>query len=101
MKFKKGDLVRVTAGKDKGREGKIDRVYATQRKVLVPDLNVYKKHVKKNEQAPQGGLVEIARPLAVGKIALVCPKCKKVTRIGYVLEGKTKSRICRKCKAKI
>ena len=101
MKFKKGDLVRVTAGKDKGREGKIDRVYATQRKVLVPDLNVYKKHVKKNEQAPQGGLVEIARPLAVGKIALVSPKCKKVTRIGYVLEGKTKSRICRKCKAKI
>lgn len=101
MKFKKNDLIRVTGGKDKGREGKIERVYETQQKVLIPDLNIYKKHVKKNEQAPQGGLVEISRPLSVGKIALICPKCKKVTRVGYSIEGKKKTRICRKCKAKI
>lgn len=101
MKFKKGDSVKVTAGRDKGREGKLDRVYKNTDKVLIQGINIYKKHVKKNEQMPQGGVVEIPRPLPVGNVAFVCPKCKKQTRLGYKIEGKKKVRICRKCGASV
>jgi large subunit ribosomal protein L24 len=101
MKLKKGDSIRVTSGRDKGREGKVDRVYAKQDKVLVKNINMYKKHVKKNEQMPQGGVVEISRPLSTAKVALVCPKCKKITRVGFRIDGSKKFRICRKCEAQI
>ncbi len=101
MKFKKGDSVKVTAGRDKGREGKLDRVYKNTGKVLIQGINIYKKHVKKNEQMPQGGVVEIPRPLPVGNVAFVCPKCKKQARLGYKIEGKKKVRICRKCGASV
>lgn len=97
MKFKKNDTVQIMAGKDKGKTGTIDRVYKDR--VLVPGLNVYKKHIKKTEQTPQGGLVELSRPFNVAKIAVVCPTCKKFTRVGYQMNGKTKQRICKKCKS--
>lgn len=96
MKFKKGDTVKVTIGKDKGSEAKIERVIVKEGKVVLPGINIYKKHVKGvGEQ--KGGIYEIPRPLALGKFALICPKCKKETRIGYKFVGKEKSRICRKC----
>lgn len=97
MKIKKGDTIRVLSGKDKGREGKVDRVYRKQKKVLVPTVNIYKKHIKKNEQMPQGGVVELPRPLLISRVMLVCPKCKKPTRVGYLIDGEKKHRICRKC----
>lgn len=99
MKFKKGDKIKVIAGKDKGRDGVIEKVYTKQDKVLITGVNIYKKHVKKNEQMPQGGVVEVPRPLDVAKIALVCPKCKKKTRIGYEMAKDKKYRKCNKCKS--
>lgn len=99
MKFKKGDKIKVGAGKDKGREGVIEKVYSKQNKVLITGVNIYKKHVKKNEQMPQGGVVEVSRPLDISKIIMVCPKCKKQTRIGYEIIKNKKSRICKKCKS--
>ena len=50
------------------------------------------------KEGEKGGVVEISRPLAVSKVALVCPKCGQPTRVGYQLSGKEKLRICRKCK---
>jgi len=99
MKIKKGDLVIITAGKDKGRKGKVERTFPKENKVLIPGLNLYKKHVKAQSKEKPGGIVETARPLPVANVALVCPKCKKQTRVGYTLtkNGK-KKRICRKCK---
>ena len=97
MKLKTKDSVIVIAGKDRGRKGKIDRIYAKQNKVLIQGINVYKKHVKKSEKTPQGGVVELARPIDVSKISLLCSGCKKPTRIGYKIEGKNKIRVCRKC----
>ncbi len=100
MKIKKGDKVKITAGKDRGRDGKVVRVYSKQNKVLVEGVNLYKRHVKKSEQAPQGGVLDIPRPLDVAKVALVCPKCGKTTRIGYTVEKGKKLRVCKKCKSK-
>lgn len=101
MKLKKGDKVKITAGKDKGREGIIERIYKKQNKVLILNINLYKKHIKKSEKMPQGGVVELPRPINASKIALICQKCGQTTRIGYKLETDKKLRICRKCNEKI
>lgn len=101
MKVRKGDKVRVIYGKDKGREGIVERVYRKSNKILVPGINIFKKHVKKNEKMPQGGIVEIPRPLDVSKVMIICPKCKKPTRVGYNIENKKKFRVCKKCKSRI
>jgi len=99
MKLKKGDKVQVITGRDKGRKGKIERVYEKSNTVVIPDINMYKKHVKKTEQTPKGGIVEVPRPLNASKVALVCPKCNKVSRIGYEVKKGTKNRICKKCQS--
>ncbi len=96
IKFKIGDTVKITAGKDKGREGKIEKVIPSALKVIVPGVNLYKKHVKGFGDV-KGGVYDIPRPLGLGKIALICPKCKKITRIGYNFAGSEKVRVCRKC----
>lgn len=101
MKIKKGDKVRVITGKDEGREGVVERVYQKTMKIVLPGINIYKKHIKKTEQTPKGGVVEIPRALDVSKVMLICPKCGKATRVGYKIESKKKLRMCKKCKSKI
>ncbi|MCR4277331.1 MAG: 50S ribosomal protein L24 [Candidatus Roizmanbacteria bacterium] len=101
MKIKKGDKIKITIGKDKGKTGVVEKVYKNSDKVLVTGMNMYKRHVKKNEKMPQGGIVEIARAMDVSKLSFVCPKCSKVTRIGFRIEKNKKIRICRKCDSKI
>ncbi len=96
LKLKLGDTVKITAGKDKGREGKIEKIYPEESKAVVPGVNLYKKHVKGFGDV-KGGIYEIPRALGFGKIALVCPKCKKITRVGFKFAGKDKVRVCRKC----
>lgn len=96
MKIKKGDTVKITAGKDKGREGKVEMVLPRVNAVVVPEVNMYKKHVK-GQQGQKGGMYDIPRPLNVAKVALICPNCKKVTRVGYSIVKDEKLRICRKC----
>lgn len=101
MKFKKGDQIIVTAGKDKGRKGKIAKVLSEKSSVLVPGVNMYKRHVKKRDEKNPGGIVDVSRPLSVGKVALVCPKCNQPTRIGYLVTKGEKVRICRKCEGQL
>lgn len=96
LKFKIGDTVKITAGKDKGREGKIEKILVDVKKALIPGINLYKKHVKGFGDV-KGGIYDIPRALDFGKIALICPKCKKVTRIGFKFAGEEKVRICKKC----
>jgi len=101
MKIKKGDKVKMTIGKDKGKEGIVEKVYINANKVLITGLNLYKRHVKKNEKMPQGGIIDIPRAVNASKLALICPKCAKVTRVGYKIEKNKKYRICKKCESKI
>jgi len=101
MKLKKGDEIIVIAGKDKGRKGKIEKVFSKERKVLVPGINLVKKHLKPRKEGEKGGIVEIAKPLDISKVALVCPKCSKPTRVGYLITKDSKERICKKCRQTI
>src|SRR3990170_6439317 len=100
LKLKVGDNVKILQGKDEGREGKIEKVFLKKKLVLIPGINIYKKHVK-GVTGRKGGIYEIPRPLPVSKTALICPKCSKVTRVGFKLLDDEKVRICRKCKREI
>ncbi|KKQ41758.1 MAG: 50S ribosomal protein L24 [Microgenomates group bacterium GW2011_GWC1_37_8] len=100
IKFKVGDKVKVESGKDKSRDGEIERIFPKIGLALIPGINIYKKHVK-GRSGQKGGIYEIPRPLAFAKIALICPKCSKVTRIGFKVVENEKRRICKKCKREI
>lgn len=101
MKLKKGDEVKVVRGKDKGKTGKIDKVFPKETKVLVSGVNQYKRHFKKRSQNQPSEIVTITKPLPSSNVQLVCPKCHLLTRVGFSLEGNDKIRVCKKCKAKI
>jgi len=100
MKIKIGDTVKIIAGKDKGRTGKVEKVMPKSNKVIVPEINLYKKHVKGN-QGIKAGVYDVPRPLNVAKVALICPNCKKETRVNYKFIKDEKLRICAKCKKEI
>lgn len=97
MKLKKGDTVVMRAGRDQGKTGQIGKILPAAAQVVVEGLNVVKRHTKPSSKHPKGGIREIAKPIAAGKVALVCPNCKKPTRIGWQINGEAKERICRKC----
>ncbi len=97
MKIKKGDQIIVTTGKDKGKKGKVEKVFPKESKVLVPGVNIVKKHEKKRDEQHPGGIIEVVNPISMGKIAVLCPKCGKQTRLGYRIVKNNKERICRKC----
>lgn len=101
MKFKKGDLVLITSGKDKGKQGKVEKVFPDRETVLIPGLNIFKKHLKKKDEKTKGGIIDFPRPITLANIALICPICKQPTRIGYNKSKEEKIRICRKCQKPI
>ena len=101
MKVKKGDNVLVTAGKDKGRTGKIIKSLPKELRVLVEGINLKKKHVRPKRQGEKGQIVEIPAALNISNVKLICPKCGKATRVGYAVEKDIKKRICKKCKQEI
>lgn len=101
MKIRKGDQIIVTLGRDRGRKGKVAAVNTKHGTLLVPGVNMYKRHEKKRDEKHPGGIIEYARPITIAKVALVCPKCGKPTRAGYIVTRGEKERICRKCEQKI
>ena len=97
MKLKKNDQVIVLYGKDKGRKGKIEKVFPKTNKVLVPGVNIYKKHLKPQGEGRPGGIIDKVFPLPVSNVELLCPKCNQKTRIGYQVTKGDKQRLCKKC----
>ena len=95
-KIKKGDKVKVLLGKDRGKEGTVEFVKTKDQKVFVGGVNLYKRHVKK-QGTIEGGIIDIPKPLDVSNVVLICPNCKKVTRVGFKKAGNDKVRICKKC----
>ena len=100
MRLHKEDEVLVLQGKDKGKKGKIEKIISRKNMVFVSGVNLYKKHVK-NVPGRKGGIYEIPRPIAFSKLAIVCPKCSKLTRAGFKVVRDEKVRICRKCGGEI
>ncbi len=93
-KIKKDDNVIVITGKDRGKTGKVVRVIQEDNKVLIEGINMKKKHVRK-DQAGKGQIIEMAFPLDISNVAIVDPKTKKATRIGYKMIDTKKVRIAK------
>ncbi|MEK9152629.1 MAG: 50S ribosomal protein L24 [Patescibacteria group bacterium] len=104
MRIKKGDNVKVMAGKDKGKTGKVMQSFPQLEKVVVDGVNIMSKHLKTSRSGEKGQKIQFSSPIAASNVMLVCPKCGKPTRLGFkVLEGEgaKKVRVCRKCKEAI
>jgi large subunit ribosomal protein L24 len=110
MKVRKGDLVQVLSGKDRGKQGRVLEARPKERRVIVENLNVIKRHTRPRPMAnpsrmgaPQiqpGGVIEKAGPLPLSNVMLVCPVCNRPTRVGTVIKDekgdRRRVRVCRR-----
>ena len=101
MKIKKGDTVKILAGKDSGKTGKVLVIDPKKEKVLVEGLNMFKKHKRAKKQGEKGETISVSRAMDSSNVSLVCPRCSQTTRVGYKIEGSKKLRSCKKCKSTI
>lgn len=85
IRLKKGDTVMVRSGKYKGHSGKVLQLHPTLNKVTVEGVNVVKKHQKPTKTNPQGGILELTKPIWISKVGILDPANKKPSRIGYKL----------------
>ncbi len=97
MRIKKGDHVRVISGNDKGKEGKILKVFPKANRVIVEKINLIKRHQRPNQMNPQGGIIEKEAPVHASNVMLVCPNTKQPTRIGKeILSDGSRARVSKK-----
>jgi large subunit ribosomal protein L24 len=110
MKIKKGDVVQMLTGKDRGKQGHVLRAHPGDHEVIVENLNLVRRHRKPRPmrdssrmggtQMTPGGIVDMPTAVPVGNVMLVCPTCKLPTRVGYVTveskDGPVKVRICKR-----
>ena len=96
-RIKKGDSVKILAGKDNGKSGVVEAVLRIQGKAVVKGMNIAKKHVKPSRKYPTGGIIDLNRGINISNLSLICPNCGKTTRIAYTLEKEAKIRTCKKC----
>jgi len=95
--IRRNDTVKVITGRDKGKQGRVLRVFPADSKVLVEHVMMVKKHVRPNPQRNvQGGIAEHESRIAISNVQLVCPTCGQV-RIGHEVRGDKKVRVCKKC----
>ncbi|MBI2035075.1 MAG: 50S ribosomal protein L24 [Candidatus Liptonbacteria bacterium] len=97
MNIKKGDTVKILAGKDRGKTGKILKMLLPGGKVIVDGINIYKKHTRPKRQGEKGEVVSLPRPIGISNVQAVCQNCGKATRIGIRIDGEKKIRYCKKC----
>ncbi len=99
LKIKKNDNVKVIAGRDKGKQGKVTQVFPEEGLVVVEGVNLRHKHLKTNRQGSGGSKVQFAAPIKANKLMVVCPHCSKGTRVALATssDGK-KVRLCHRCK---
>ncbi|MFH0955645.1 MAG: 50S ribosomal protein L24 [Candidatus Falkowbacteria bacterium] len=109
MKIKKGDKVKILAGKDKGKIGKVLQVFQSANRASIEGLNLLVKHMRPRKQGEKGQRIEFPAPINLSNVILVCSKCDKPTRVAYKylevtrndIKQKKKVRICKKCKQAI
>jgi len=108
MRIKKGDLVQVLAGKDRGKQGRVLDARPRDRSVIVENINIAKRHTKPRQrssggpgQLPQvdkGGIIDVPAPMPIAKVMLVCTHCDRPTRIAHTtLDNGKRVRVCRHC----
>ena len=97
-KIKKGDRVQVLSGKDRGKQGRVLKIFPDEARVVVEGMNRVKRHARPSKTNPQGGIIEKEMPIHISTVGVVCSSCDKPTRIGTRFDEKgLKFRICRKC----
>jgi large subunit ribosomal protein L24 len=98
LHVKKDDMVMVQVGKDKGKTGKVLKVFTDKGRVLVENLNVVKRHTRPNQLNPDGGIVEKEAPLNISNVMVVCGACNEPARTGIrTLDNGSRVRFCKKC----
>jgi large subunit ribosomal protein L24 len=109
VEIRKDDMVRVMAGKDRGKEGRVVRVIPTEGRVMVDGVALAKKHQRaggqvkgSNRAVQQGGIIDVERFVDISNVQPVCKSCGQPTRVGHRIEADgSKVRICRKCEAEL
>ncbi len=101
MNIKRGDIVQISKGKDKGKKGKVVKTYHENNKVMLEGLNLFKRHVRPKRQGEKGEIVKVSRPIHVSNVFLHCQNCNRGVRTGIVRDKKIKSRHCKKCGGEI
>ena len=99
MKIQTADTVIVIAGKDKGKTGKVMSIEKSTSRVVVEKVNVVTKHIKKRADGTPGQIIKYEKSIDASNVKLICPNCKKPTRVGYaILANGKKARRCKQCK---
>lgn len=104
MKLKSGDKVKVIAGKDRGKKGKVLQIFSDRERASVEGINLAIKNMRPRKQNEKGQKIEFPAPMNISNLLLICPKCNRGTRIKYKILEKIasqkgqKARICSKCK---
>ena len=100
MKLRKNDIVEVMIGTQAGKRGRVLSIDNEKNRVVVEGANVCKKHVRRSQRNPQGGILSKEMPLQASNVMLVCPSCQRATRTGINAKSDGgKQRICKKCGA--
>jgi len=99
IKIKKGDTVQIIKGEDRGKKGKVLKVFVLGNRAIVEGINLVKKHKRRTQQDQQGGVVSVETPVRLANLMLVCKRCNRPVKAGImVLKDGSKSRFCRVCK---
>lgn len=101
LKVKKGDEIEVLIGKDKGKRGRVERVFPRDLAILVSGVNIFKKHAKAKGPKKPGGIIDVVKPLHISKVAVICPHCQKRAKPAFKVVNDKKSRYCRQCKGEM
>ena len=102
MHVKRGDLVKVITGRDRGKEGHIIQAMPKENRVLVEKVNLVKRHQRPTMENPEGGIITKEAPIHVSNVMKVCTACKKPTRIAHkFLDNGKKVRACKHCGASL
>jgi len=98
MKIKKGDKIKVLAGKDRGKTGKVLEVRPENERVVIEGVNLVWKHMRPRRGGEKGQKIQKPASLHLSSVALVCNKCGQATRVGFKVVENKKTRLCQKCK---
>jgi large subunit ribosomal protein L24 len=97
MHVRRGDKVRIIAGKENGKEGKVLHAFPEKQRVTVEGMNMVKRATRPSQKNPQGGIMQSEGTMHVSNVMLICPNCGQPTRIARRRENGDRIRVCKKC----
>lgn len=98
LKVKKGDVVKVIAGNDRGKRGEVLKVLREQERLIVKGVNIITRHQRPTARQREGGIIEREGTIHLSNVLVICPSCDRPTRVGFqVSEAGEKMRVCKQC----